>query len=195
MTQGRFARPPPAKKPAKGGGAAPGRLLGFGLALLATGCANLFEAKKPPPPCPAVLVLEDAGTLLRYRPGPGRDITDTSFEGKIVRIAGECDYGKRSVVLDVEVVFELTLGPANPGRVVRFEYFVAIPQFHPRPEGKRRFPIGVPFPDRRTRLWFTDRLELEIPIARGKRGTDYDVYLGFQLTREELERNRKSRAR
>jgi len=194
LTQGRLARPPPAKKPAKGGGAAPGRLLGFGLALLAAGCANLFEKKKPPP-CPAVLVLEDARTLLRYRPGPGRDITDTSFEGKIVYIGGECDYGKRSVVLDVEVVFELSLGPANPRRVARFEYFVAIPQFHPRPEGKRTFPISVPFPSKRTRLRFTDRLELEIPIARGKRGTDYEVYLGFQLTREELERNRKSRAR
>lgn len=194
MTQGRFARPPPAKKRAKGGGAAAGRLLGFGLALLAAGCANLFETKKPPP-CPAVLVLEDTGTLLRYRPGPGRDITDTSFEGKIVHIGGECDYGKRTVVLNVEVVFELSLGPGNPRRVARFEYFVAIPQFHPRPEGKRRFPISVPFPSKRTRLRFTDRLELEIPIARGKRGTDYEVYLGFQLTREELERNRKSRAR
>ena len=194
MTQGRFARPPPAKNLAKGGGAALGRLLGFGLALLAAGCANLFETKNPPP-CPAVLVLEDAGTLLRYRPGPGRDITDTSFEGKIVHIGGECDYGKKSVVLDVEVVFELSLGPASLERIARFEYFVAIPQFHPRPEGKRTFPISVSFPAKRTRLQFTDSLELEIPIARGKRGTDYEVFLGFQLTGEELERNRKSRAR
>ena len=169
----------------------PGRLLCFGLALLAAGCANPFVTKKAPP-CPAVLILEDAGTLLRYQPGPGRDITDISFEGKIVRIGGECDYGKNSVVLDVEVSFELSLGPANPRRVVRF---AAIPQFHPRPEGKRTFPISVPFPAKRTRLRFTHRFELEIPIARGKRGIDYEVYLGFQVTREELERNRKSRAR
>ena len=190
----RFARRPAAKDPATRRGAVARRLLGFGLVLLTAGCGNIFE-KKIPPPCPQVMVLQDAANILRYRNGPGRDITDTSFEGKIVFIGGECDYGKNNVVLNVEIVFALALGPANTERVAEFEYFVAIPRFHPRPEGKRKFPIKVPFPSRRTRVRFTDNIEIDIPLAGEISGTGNEVYFGFQLTREELERNQNSRPR
>ena len=190
----RFARQPAATVPARRPGAVARRLFALCLVLLVAGCGKIFEQKEPPP-CPQVLVLQDAANILRYKEGPGRDITDTSFEGKIIPVGGECDYGENNVVLDVQIVFELVLGPANPDRVVEFEYFVAIPRFHPKPEGKRKFAIRVPFPSRRMRLRFADSLDVDIPIAPKKSGTYYEVYFGFQLTREELERNQKSRPR
>ena len=160
--------------------------------LLVAGC-SVFK-KEVPPPCPRVSVLSDAGKLVRYREGPGRDITDVLFEAGIVNFVGNCAYRDKNtrVTIELSVVFDLTRGPANRDRKAGFEYFIAIPRFHPAPEGKRRLPIRVEFPGNRTRSRVTDVLEVEIPIAKGSKGTDYPVFIGFQLSAGEL---REIRAR
>ena len=159
-------------------------------ALLVAGC-GLFK-KEGPPPCPRVSVLSDAGKLVRYREGPGRDLTDVLFEAGISKFVGECAYRDNNtrVTIELSVVFDLRRGPANRDRKAGFEYFVAIPRFHPAPEGKRRLPIRVEFPGNRTRSRVTDVLEVEIPIAKGSKGTDYPVFIGFQLSASELRENR-----
>ncbi len=158
--------------------------------LLVAGC-SVFK-KEVPPPCPRVSVLSDAGKLVRYRDGPGRDITDVLFEAGIVKFVGNCAYRDKNtrVTIELSVVFDLRRGPANRDRKAGFEYFVAIPSVHPAPEGKRRLPIRVEFPGNRTRSRVTDVLELEIPIAKGSKGTDYPVFIGFQLSVGELRENR-----
>ena len=158
--------------------------------LLMAGC-GVFN-REVPPPCPQVSVLSDAGKLVRYRDGPGRDITDVLFEAEISNFTGSCVYRDNNtrVTIELSVVFDLLRGPANRDRKAEFEYFIAIPRFHPAPEGKRRLRIGVKFPGNRTRSRVRDVLELEIPIAKGSKGTDYPVYIGFQLSAGELKANR-----
>ncbi len=158
--------------------------------LLVAGC-SVFQ-KGVPPPCPRVSVLSDASKLVRYREGPGRDITDVLFEAGISDFVGSCVYRDNNtrVTIELSVMFDLRRGPANRDRQAGFEYFVAIPKFHPAPEGKRRLPIRVDFPGNRTRSRVTDVLEVEIPIAKGSSGTDYPVFIGFQLSASELRENR-----
>ncbi len=165
------------------------------LALLAAGC-GMFE-KTPLQPCPEISVPSDADRLTRYAPGPGRDITDVMFEAVITDFRGDCGYHDNDtrVSINVSVVFTLKRGPANTDRTAAFEYFVAIPRFHPAPEGKRRLPIRVEFVRNRTRMRVVDELELEIPFAKGGTGRDYPVVIGFQLTPDELRANRARRAR
>lgn len=164
-------------------------------AMLVAGC-TLFE-KKVPPPCPPVSVLAEAGSLVRYRDGPGRDLTDVLFEGAISNFVGNCLYRENNtrIAVELSIVFDLKRGPGNRDRKAAFQYFVAIPRFHPAPQGKRRFPLRVEFPGNRSRVRVTDVIELEIPIARGQMGTDYPVYIGFQLSPDELRDNRQRHRR
>lgn len=163
------------------------------LALMLAGC-GMFD-KKQPPPCPPISVLADAGDLVRYKPGPGRDITDVVFEAKISNFRGSCSYRDKNtkVSIDLAVMIDLKRGPADRDGKAAFEYFVAIPKFHPAPEGKRVLPIQVEFVRNRTRLRVTDALELDIPIANGGKGDNYPVFIGFQLSPEELRENRARR--
>ncbi len=154
-------------------------------------CCGIFK-KNVPPHCQRVSVLSDAGNLVRYRDGPGRDITDVLFEAEIAKLASNCSYrdDNTRVAIELQMVFQLRRGPANVDRKAGFEYFVAIPSFHPQPEGKRRLPIKVEFVGNRARSRITDVLEVQIPIAKGRAGTDYPVYIGFQLNATELAENR-----
>lgn len=171
------------------------RRLGAAMALLlfAAGCETIGLTSKPGPACPEVMALRDAGSLVRYREGPGRDLTDVVFEAKVAGFSGECDYAKdrSQVTLDLGVAFEVRRGPANEGRTATFEYFVAVPAFHPAPQGKQTFTATVEFKGNTSRTRTGDRLKLVIPMEKGKTGEDYPVYVGFQLSEEELRDNRK----
>ena len=147
---------------------------------------------KAPPDCPTVLVLKEAADLSRFKPGPGRDITDQLFGGKLIDFKGDCGYDKKGVDLNLLVKFEITRGPALSDRVARFSFFVAIPKFHPSSAGKRVFPVAVEFPTNRTRIRYADEIEIKIPLPPGPRKIDdLEVFLGFQLSPDELIFNRR----
>lgn len=169
------------------------RLAVLGTALLAGGCGFLGIGGRETPPCPGVVAPRDAGTLVRYGEGPGRDLTDMVFEASIADFSGTCDYNRArtSVDFDLGIVFDVSRGPAAEGRTVSFEYFVALPAFHPAPEGKRTFRFEVTFEGNRHRVRAGDRVRLVIPMAQGTTAEDYPVYVGFQLTPEELAANRR----
>ena len=162
------------------------------LALISAGCGSLFDTK-PPPKCPPIFILKDAGSLTRYRAGTGRDITDVLFQGKIVDFRGVCDYNKErtKVEIDLNLAFELSRGPANRDRQAAFQYFIAIPHFHPAPQGRNTFSITAKFAGQLTRVRTNDEIQMVIPLDPKVRRDEYAVYIGLQLTRQELRDNRR----
>lgn len=162
------------------------------LALFSAGCGTVFD-RRPPPKCPPIFILKDAGSLTRYTPGAGKDITDVLFQAKIIDFRGVCDYTKdRTMVeIDLDLAFDLVRGPANRDRKAAFQYFVAIPRFHPAPQGRNTFSIRATFAGQATRTRTNDRIQVEIPLDPKISRDDYAIYLGFQLTRQELEENRR----
>jgi len=167
-------------------------------ALLAVLGACTSPGKDLPPPCPKASILEDAGKLVRYKEGPGRDLIDIDFEAEIVSLKGECitkydeDTDLETVDMTVKMDFLLSRGAANRSRQATFEYFVAIIGPDGTVMDKEIFPFSTEFIRNRTSFTDYDKpVELHIPIARDKYGEDYFVYTGFQLSRDELEDNRK----
>ncbi len=158
------------------------------------GC-GVFGEKKLKRPCPNFLLLGDAEEMTRFRAGPGRDITDVDFRAAIVNFQGTCEHSKNQV--EAEFIVEITVrrGPANRSRRAGFEFFIAIPRFHPAPAGKRTFAVEVTFEDNRPRVLYRDEIALKIPLGGGEVGANYDVYLGLQLDPEQLDYNRRRRAR
>ena len=160
----------------------------------------MFQKEEPPPPCPRVSILGDAATLTKFRPGPGRDLTDVLYEGVVTGVTGRCAYandGKRAnraLSIKVALVIEAARGPANRDGRAAFPYFVGITDSSRNVLNKERFNVRVVFPGNRTRLVITDDpVNLEIPVKAGQSGRDFTIFVGFQLSREDLEYNRRAR--
>lgn len=140
--------------------------------------------------CPQVQILEYADRLTEFAGGAGRDVTDVVLRGRLVNFEGECNVEEDAVQLDLALDFLIERGPASRRDKGRFAYFVAISEFHPAPGGKRVFPIELDFESGVNRLAYRDQISVEIPVAEGRSASDFNLFIGFQLDRGQLEFNR-----
>jgi hypothetical protein len=160
-------------------------------ALLALSGCKVF-VKDEPPPCPRVSVLEDGSKLVRFT-GPNHDAQSIEMSAEITKYRGSCFYDKDEKKMDVKVSVSIDAfaGPAfNPGPH-RVDYFVAIPAFSGA-DGKKVFPLKLDIPQDPKGLHITDNdVTLSFPIKDIKKLEAYEIFVGFQLTPEELDYNRK----
>jgi hypothetical protein len=147
--------------------------------------------------CPPVLILPEAASITRYAKGAKRTILDVNFSGQITGIKGKCFYefdpktGEGTVEINVLTKFKMKRGAANRSQQANFQYFVSIVNNDGYILEKQIFQYSVQYNKNRT--WAKDEdspVELSIPLRAGKTGQDYTVYVGFQLSQEELELNR-----
>lgn len=160
-------------------------LLGFvGLSLLA-GCAGEPETR----PCPRAVVLNDASRQVKFN-GPGRDLTDVLFEASIETGRLVCEYDDDVLDVDLQVQVVALRGPANNDRLANIRYFVAVSQTDRTVLARESFDIAIPFPGNRTRVSGLEEIGQVISLPAGLDGGDYLIYVGLELSREELEYNR-----
>ena len=173
------------------------RYFGWGVLAAATlvlaSCSALEDEARYP--CPKVFILGDAGNMVRFKPGPGRDITDIVFEARIANFSGSCEYEKGGVDIELVVRIDVQRGPASPDRRIAFDYFVAIPAFRPQPDAKRVLPVQGAFEENQTRLVYQDEVKMFIPLDKPVEGVNTEVVIGFQLSEDEIEFNRALRQR
>lgn len=152
--------------------------------------------------CPDYMVIADAANLVRFRDGPGRDLTDVDFETEIIRVQLACtsNINKRTRVgtldVDVSVTFRAERGPANRSREGRFQYFISLVDHNRNILDRKAIGINVGFPGNKTRLLLrSDPVLLEIPITPKRASRSFRIFAGLILSREELEFNRRRRER
>ena len=145
-----------------------------------------------PPPCPQVFPVSEARNLIRFN-GHGRDLTDVLFEAQLQDVALVCDTDDGAVEADLRVRIIAIDGPANPNRVARLAYFVAIATRDNRILVREEFDLVVPFEGNRTRVLAVEEVSPRIPLQPGQTGADYIVYVGLALTPAELQYNRENR--
>lgn len=169
------------------------RIVAAAMAPLVLASCSLVEQKEPPP-CPPIYILGDAGKVTKYRDGPGRDLTDVVAEAEILGFQGGCTYDEQGAVVDLQVTLGVKRGPGDTSRSVDLSYFVAIPLYFPSPEAKAVFPVTVTFPEGANYGRYTDEeVTMRVPVKDGDVIQRYEIYLGFQTTQEELERNRQGK--
>jgi len=166
-------------------------LFGYGTLLILAGCVE------PPPPvdCPAVRVLQDPGTLTRFQPGNGRDITDILFQAEFTGVAGDCVVEETDVAIDFSVQITAQRGPADIEKRAAMSIFMAVQDPDLKILSREALEIQIPFDGNQTRVVYSDEFEGRIPLPAGAYAGDYTVYLGFVLTREELQFNREQETR
>ncbi len=163
----------------------PLRALAALFCLVATGC-GLFNDEYVPP-CPRAVVLADAQAVIAFRPGPGRDLTDILHEGVITGLASGCEYDDGTVDFDVDIGFELAIGPASPDGVGHWEYFVVVVDPDQQRVAKRTFTIDLQFEQAAFRTALVEPVTQRIVYAPWPDAGGYQIFVGFQLTREQLD--------
>ena len=155
------------------------------------------DTKLGPPRCPIIKFLKDADEITVYKSGAGRNLRNIIFQAELTGFKGECEYVGNNgvhtkVVLTLQLGLDITRGPAKKTRRVKLSYFVAIPEFFPKPEGKVSFNRVVIFPqDRNSMTLLDEAIEIVIPLNENRRGPQTKVLVGFELTKSQLEFNRQ----
>ena len=173
------------------------------LLILLTNCTsvdNLIPFGTPKvskPQCPSVKFLKDADKIIIYKAGPGRDISDISFEAELKSFKGECEYfgdtgSYDKVVITLQVGLDITRGPAAKKSQFKVSYFVAIPEFFPNPKGKVKFDRILKFARDRDSMNILDEpIEVTIPLNKNRPGPRTNVLIGFNLKKSQLKLNRE----
>ncbi len=153
-------------------------------------------------PCPGYRVIAEAASLIRFRDGPGRDLTDVNFEGKITDVqlgcASKIDKKTRvgSMNVEVSLILNATRGPANKDRKAKFPYFIRILDKKEKILWGEDFTVNVGFPGNKTRLQLrTEAVVLELPITPKWLHSYYRIFVGFKPNRDDLKFNRARRAK
>ena len=165
------------------------------LLLPLSGCADLLGGGGPREPCPRVSILRDAAEVTRFREGPGREPGDISLQGRFGELASLCDVDDGRVVARTSIEMLAERGPAASERAQGLAFFVALIDPSERILAKEVFHPRFEFAADRRRSAIVEHIEQRFTLRAGEHMARYTVLVGFQLTREELDHNRRNRER
>lgn len=173
--------------------------MALGLGLATAACSSLpdvpnpFEDTPNPGPCPAAFALYDASRLVELA---GEDVTyeNVAFTGEFERVHSFCEYSDDDpIIADLEVDLGFGRGPAAQGDRHTYTIFVAVTRSETTVIERQEFPIEVRFDDDEDRTYIRQRFDrIEIPRAHENiSGSNFEILVGFVLTDEQLEFNRR----
>lgn len=161
---------------------------------LGLGACGYFTEREYQPPCPRAAVMADAQDVSSFRPGPGRDLTDILYEGFIAGVDGSCEYNDDGYVeVDMDIGFNLSIGPALEDGIGHWRYFVVILDPDGQRIAKEVFAIDLAFEQASFQTGWVEQITQRIVYSPWFDASGYRILVGFQLTREELDylRSRK----
>jgi hypothetical protein len=159
--------------------------------LAIAGCGTSSDVAGGAGLCPQTAILEDAGQIVRFKPDSERSPADLRFQMRIRTFSGECDIDEKEIALDLRIAMEALRGPANEKGEAKFSYFVAVLGRDKRILVRQEFPVIVEFDTKETKLNFTQEVTVYIPRRKNDSSSDYLVYMGYEMTPEELAYNRR----
>jgi hypothetical protein len=167
--------------------------LAAGFLLLAAGCSS--DEQISVLTCPQVYLVQDATHYVEYAPGPGTDLIDVRYDAQIVSIEWLCNFltDQNRVEMEVRFGMRAMMGPSATESQTRFPYFVVVAD----PEGniiaKQVFGIDIGFPGNAIEIGHVESVFQKLTYSSIAWAAEYTVYIGFQLTPEQLALARSGR--
>ncbi|WP_426955416.1 hypothetical protein [Muricoccus radiodurans] len=146
------------------------------------------------PPCPRVVRLADATDLTRYRAGAVPDIGTVEVAARIEGVRFACSLAPRNAGLDVILTVGVSAerGPGATGRTADLPYFVwVVDRDESRVLNRGSDTLRVQFPpNTNTTTAVGEEMQVRIP-GDPRAAAERTVLVGFQLSPEQLEANRR----
>lgn len=141
--------------------------------------------------CPKVAIVRDLSQVTQFRPGGGQDLTDIMTRAALIDFRGNCDYTSDGVTVNINLLLGAERGPAMRGDQATYRYFVAIDKpGEDEPVAKSEFETTVTFAADKKQVGSREELAPKIPLPKNANAKDWKIFIGFQLTPEQLTYNR-----
>ena len=170
-----------------------------GIALVTTFLAGLMLAScSSGPPrievCPVVSFVDGLDKVTVFGAQGGADLANVLYSAEVKQLAAVCKFGRKGAAVTAEFLLIADRGLGDRERVARPSYFVAVTDPQGNVMAKEVFEAEIPFNDNRRRVGRKEEIEPFLPY-QGPNGdfTGYRVLIGFQLSPEQVEFNRRYR--
>jgi hypothetical protein len=165
------------------------------LALTLTACGGPSKEEKAVATyCPSPFVVQDAASLTRFKPGPGRDPRDIAFQAALTGTGVTCEAGRNKLDVTLKLRVSVDAGPSVAGGTTSVPYFVRLLSGGDVSEGQdfnATFKLSATSP----RGSSIEEIALTLPYDRPSDLGAYRVAVGLKPTPEELDYNRRAAAR
>lgn len=167
--------------------------LGLSAILLAS-CASVAEDLNDTPnvgPCPVASGLYDAARVVDIDGAQRHE--NVQYTGMLEGVRGYCRYvGANPITMEVEVDFAFGKGPKATTSTHTYPVFVTVMRRDKSVLAKEKFNIDVAWPAGKDIVRHTETIPgIVIPRANDTvSGSNFEVFVGFDLTPEELAYNR-----
>ena len=158
--------------------------------LIALGSCSMGDSG-PPPPCPQVLTVGEAGRLTKFA-GDSEDLSESVFEAKVDAIQSQCFYVENRIRTEMRVQFLAQRGPMDREGRAPFNYFVAITGPGGERVAREVFDTQIEFSGDKVQSFVVEELEPTIFLKPGENGDYYRIYVGFMLSAKELAYNQRN---
>ena len=146
--------------------------------------------------CPPVLIPKYTESFVRYRdpvPGGGRDITDISFQAGIGYLSGECRVNPNEIIMNFPVLVEAMRGVANKNGQADMQVFLAVMNDQNERLSQSSLSYQLSFQGGNAVASLQDPVRISLPKRPDQSSDRFIIYLGFELSPEELAENRRNR--
>ena len=150
----------------------------------------MFSDEKPAAGCPVAGALEEAMQVVRFTPDSDKTPTDLVFAAQFARVGRTCYFDEKEAQIDIALMIEVRRGPANTEAEAPLTYFVAVLDPEDKVVLRQPFKAVVKFQNRDTRVSYVDQFGVVIDLGKFK-PSDFRVYVGFEMTPDELAYNRQ----
>lgn len=158
------------------------------MSILLAGCSTKEDSL-----CPGAAALVEASTLTVIAAGTTPDPAHTLYRVAVSNVTTDCsiDPGARTADSSVDIHFVATRAPTGETARYRVPYFVGVRQGATIIR-KQVYWVTFGFAPGEASTNFDQSIDSTvIKIANDKQPYDYQILVGLQLTREQLEYNRK----
>jgi hypothetical protein len=160
-------------------------------ALLLSGCQS--DAQKGL--CPTAAVLAPTSALTVFRENAPADPSGVLYTVWMNNVKTGCDFDKdnRSTVSRVHIVFSAERAPTSAEATYRVPYFVSVTHAGDRILTKKMYLANVSFAAGAANANFEQSVDsIEIKPERGAKMGEYQILVGLQLTKAQLDYNIKN---
>lgn len=150
--------------------------------------------------CPSVEIVQDLGVLSEFQDNARPSDKNMISRVYLNQIESRCEYGPKSVALDVKLAFEAELGKSAKLRQsdrpsFSYPYFVAVVGPDDTILAKEIFAVPVSFKKNEDTHTVYEALRQIIPLRNSYEGQYFTLMAGFQLDDDQLRYNRNMKQR
>ncbi|HTT96419.1 MAG TPA: hypothetical protein VMF58_00090 [Rhizomicrobium sp.] len=160
-------------------------------ALVLSGCHSAAEKGL----CPTAAVLAPTSALTVFRENAPADPSGVLYTVWMNNVKSGCDFDKddKSTVSRVHLQFSAQRAPTSAEATYRVPYFVSVTHGGDRIMTKKLYLANVTFAPGAASTSFEQSVDsIEIKPERGAKIGEYQIIVGLQLTRAQLEYNTKN---